>query len=690
MPQGGMNQNISPDSLPFSFAYVLENIIPKPLGEGHVRYGTRNVYKFQNPEALILKAFPFLKSDGTQQILLYVHEFVVDNANTFQVLGDRQLSFVSPNNAARYLADTVLKIEYTFNGVATLYDTIAQVTTVGTTVTVTIPNNAFPQPLNQVQITRVSFSSGSLYSYDLRTKTLSAALRQNLSVACIPRSATFLNTLMLCNGVDPLLSWDGNQLQEVYDFVKEETAALTRIDNRNLSFTIPTSFNIDDYNVGNLLQIKVNGVTTQTAIAARNLNIQTLTITTTTDLPQFVQNQTQVLYQAWPPRFNFLYVAHDRLWALGAGAATLNFRSPQEALKVYYTYKTNTVTGWFNERTKTVPSIDLSNKHGEPDNLEAICLVSDLMAFVGRNKTQVYQGQNPLPVNEGGDFQFNSILSTGVIHGDLLIELPNDVFFVNSYGLQSFSTLNIAKQFAATPFNAIDPLLQSHVSTLMSSNAEYWKATSFKYDLGSLMGFKLGTNPTLVSLFSTAPYSWSLFSGDFKKTLGFLPFGNNLYLHLANTLISYADGKDGHPPLYGDQNGTSLIPFAWTLPVISPEGRCFACKRFEIQLDYPSSFTIRANNQLNVGVSGDLPQSYQITSAYRFDLRGDLLNTVPLTTDDPVLKDSFGFRLDQPYSILKDRFKFLASRFWLTLSGTTQDGPLTLRKIKLYGILERK
>ena len=690
IPQNGMNQNISPDSLPFSFAYLLENIIPKPLGEGHVRYGTRNVVKLPSPEAVILKAFPFLKSDGNQQILLYAQEFVADNANTFQVLGNRRLSFISPNNAARYVVDTSLKIEYTFNGLAILFDTIEEVTVAGTTVTITIANNAFPQPLDQVQITRVSFSSGNLYNYDLSTKTLSAALRQNLSVACIPRSATFLNTLILCNGIDPLLSWNGTHLSEVTDFVKEDTAALIRIDARHFSFTIPASFNIVDYTVGNLLQIRVMGVTTQTAIAAVNLTAQTLTVTTTTDLPNFIQNQTQILYQAWPPRFSFLYVAHDRLWALGEGASSLNFRPSQEALKVYYTYKTNTVTGWFNERSKTVPSIDLSNKHGEPDNLEAICLVGDLMAFVGRNKTQVYQGQNPLPANEGGDFQFNSILATGVIHGDLLVEFPNDVFFVNSYGIQSFSTLNVAKQFAATPLNALDPLVQSQVSTLMSSNVEYRKAVSFKYDLGSLMGFKLGTHPTLVSLFSTSPYSWTLFSGDFQKACGFLPFGNALYLNYANAIVSYADGKDGSPPLYGDQNGTAIIPFSWTLPVISPEGRRFAGRRYEIQLDYPSSFTIRANNQLNISVRGDLPKSYQQTSSYRFDLRGDLLNTVPLTTDNLVSKESLGFRFEQPYSILKDRFKFMASRFWLILSGTTQDGPLILRKIKLYGILERK
>jgi hypothetical protein len=690
MPSQGMNQNIAPDSLPLSFAYILENIIARPLGEGQVRFGMGDITVLPNPEAVILRKFPFVETDGSEQMLFYAQEYTADNANTFQILGALQFSFVSPNNAARYIQDTAIKVEYTFNGQMILYDSIASVTVAGTTVTVTLAQNAFPEPFDQVQITRVSFSTGTLYSYDLSTGTLSAALRQNLSVGCVPRYTTFLNTLVMCNGVDPVLSWDGAALSEVYDFVKEQTQNLARLDDTHLSFTPDDTFTIADYAVGNLLQIKVNGVTTQTTLtnAVEGNNLVTLTVQDV--LPPFVQNQTQLFYQAWPPRFNFLFVAHDRLWALGEGAVGIEYRDPQEALKVYYPYKTNTVTGWFNEKTKTVPSIDLSKKHGEPDNLEAICLVGSLMAFVGRKKTQVYQGQNPLPFNEGGDFIFNSILPTGVIHGDLLIDLPNDTFFITPNGRQSFSTLNIAKQFAATSFDALDPLIQQYVASIMISNVTYRSCTSFKYDGGALAGFKIGQNKVLVSLFSTDLYSWSLFSGDFERAKSFLTLGSCLYLSSGNKVSKYADGKDGTPPLYGDQNGEGLIAFAWVLPVIAVQGQRFAGKRYELQMDYPSSFTIRPENQMSLGISGDLPKSYQITSPCRFDLRGDLLQTIPLTSDNPATQDSLGFRLDQPYGFFKDRMKFIASRFWLTLKGMTKDGTLTLRKIKLYGIVERK
>jgi hypothetical protein len=30
----------------------------------------------------------------------------------------------------------------------------------------------------------------------------------------------------------------------------------------------------------------------------------------------------------------------------------------------------------------------------------------------------------------------------------------------------------------------------------------------------------------------------------------------------------------------------------------------------------------------------------------------------------------------------------MASQFWLTVSGYTKDGPLVLKKVKLYGIVE--
>jgi hypothetical protein len=284
------------------------------------------------------------------------------------------------------------------------------------------------------------------------------------------------------------------------------------------------------------------------------------------------------------------------------------------------------------------------------------------------------------------------MLPTGVIHGDLLVELANDVFFISATGLQSFSTLNIAKQFAATSLDAVDPLIQQYAASLASSNINYRACSSFKYEGGTLTGFKIGNNKVLCSLFSTTLYSWSLFSGDFEAASSFLAFSNGLYLSVRNKVYAYADGHDGSPPRYGDQGGEGLIPFSWTLPVIADaKGRRFANKRYEIQLDYPSSFALRQDNQVNIGISGDLPKSYAIASPCRFELRGDLLQSIPLAqAQDNPSQDSIGFRFEQPFSFFKDRLKFMAAKFWLTLSGYTKDGPLTFKKIKLYGIIERR
>jgi hypothetical protein len=57
---------------------------------------------------------------------------------------------------------------------------------------------------------------------------------------------------------------------------------------------------------------------------------------------------------------------------LGEGAAGLALKASDQALRVYYPYKSNSLTDWFNEQTKKVPSLDLTEQHGLPDTLEAI------------------------------------------------------------------------------------------------------------------------------------------------------------------------------------------------------------------------------------------------------------------------------------------------------------------------------
>lgn len=719
-PSQGMNRLMAPEVLPPDFATTLENILPTPLGAATVRYGTRCLEGMTlAPDASILEAFPFVKPNGDKQAVLYTQTFVQDEtADNFVVLDPQSLGF-DTNRAAAFEVDTPVKIEYTQPTETILYSAIVSKTTLGQTVTLTLQNNSFPVPLEGVVIQGVSFSIGSLSVYDFQTQSLSAPLKQDLSVGCVPRSVTFLNKLLICNGVDKVLIWDGHSLTEMAEFVKEEASQLTRLEDRRFSFTCTDSFEASHYAPGSILQLRINGLSERLTVVSIVRAENTVTVTVTTNLPAFALDHTELFYQDWPPAFSFLLVAHNRLWALGPGAVGLSYRDPDQALRVYFSYQSNSLEGWFNETTKTVPSINLAEGHGSPDNLEAIAFVSDRLVFMGRHKTQVWIGSEPL----GGSvdptkplLQFSALLPVGIVHGNLMVEMANDLTFVSQNGLLSFSTLNIARQFAATSSDRVDPLVRQYVRSTTPSNQAYRACRSFQYPSGAFCGFKIGFNKVLVSLYSSSLYAWTLFSGDFKRAQSFLSdLDNALYLTIGNQLYQYADGTDASgidssstdlsgtdssgpnsSPVYGDNNGTDLISFLWTPPVIHVPGKRFANKRYELVCESSSSFVLGEENNLSLIITSDFPKTSSIQTEIQLPFKGDSLGEIPFVKaaeigdnpNDPN-EEALGFRLDEPYAFLKGRLKFLSSRFTLNLTGSTRDGPLVFKKIRLFGIIER-
>ena len=336
-PTQGMNRLIAPEALPQGFAVALENILPTPLGAATVRYGTRRLDGMTlEPDDVILEAFPFVKPNGDKQAVLYVQTFVLDEtARNFVILNPQSFRF-DTDNAISFQADTPLKIEYTHAGDTTLYSTIVSKTVVGQTVTITVENNSFPFPIDGVVIQRVSFSEGNISVYDFQTSALGPILKTGLSVGCVPRSVTFLNKLIICNGVDRVLIWNGAALSEMVEFVKEEATHLTRLDDRRFSFTCTDSFDIAHYAPGSVIQFRIQGRTNKRSVATVERVDNTVTITTTMNLHQFVADHTELFYKDWPPAFSFMSVAHNRLWALGKGAVGLNYRDPDQALRVYF------------------------------------------------------------------------------------------------------------------------------------------------------------------------------------------------------------------------------------------------------------------------------------------------------------------------------------------------------------------
>ena len=721
-PSHGMNCNIAPEVLPKQFASFLENILPIPLGEGTVRHGTKRLVGMNLPaDSVIMEAFPFNKANGDTQMVLYVQTFVQDDtANTFSVLTSNSFSF-NTANLNTFNLDTPIKIEYTHHGAQTLYSQIIGKTTLNNTVTITVRENSFPEPVrddfpfpDNAEINRVAFSQGSLYVYDLQTHTLSNPLRAGLSVGCVPRSVTFLNTLVICNGVDKVLSWDGTDLTEVVDFVKEDTATtFARINDTSFSFNLvpmkATKFDITKYQNTNQIQLKVLGIPTAiTTVTNIQRNLNVVTITTGDNLPAFdQQHQPEMFYRDWPPAFSFLMVAHNRLWGLGVGAAGLNYRNPDQSMIVYCSYASNSITDWFNENTKSVPSFNLSKTHGAPDNLEAIAFLNGNLVFLGRNHVQVWTGSEPTgaapPAPNRPPFEFSTSLPIGIVHGNLLVQMANDIYFVSQNGLLSFSTLNVAKQFAASASDAVDPLVKQYVTSTTTSNQAYRACRSFKYKSGGFCGFKIGLNKMLVSLYSTNLYAWSVFSGNFARAQSFLTNLNNaMYLLINNNIYQYADGTTDGLPVYIDEYGNGIattkemINFLWQAPVTSLRGKRFANKRYEIQCDYPSSFVINSNNKLCIMIAGDLRKTFTLEHNYNLQFKGDVLLQVPLIAPADIGGDpnqpkpnAIGFRLHEPYTFTKGRLRFASSNFTVNILGCALNGPLTIKKIRLFGIAER-
>lgn len=563
----------------------------------------------------------------------------------------------------------------------------------GAAVTTLAYESLFPQ------ITTLYNSVGYIKVMDMDSLDLLPGGNQtlsNLSVACVPRAEFFANVLWIYNGVDPVMVWDGEELSIYEEPVKEFANSFIRVDGTHFSFVSNAAFEISKYQNGNTIQLSINGNLFETTCVNVINNAGIITITTADAIPAFTgQDRIELFYMDKPPKFSTMKSAHSRLWCLGEGAVGLDYRKPQETLRVYYSYTTFTDDApfrFFNENTKTVPSENISPKHGGADNLEAIVNISGHLAFIGRQKTQIWSGSDPLTIGEPDSLSWSSTIPVGVYHGNLVIELPNDAYFVSQNGILSFGTLNIARQFAASPTANMDKLVLEYLDTI-NSNFDYRACRAFKYSNGAFCSFKIGFNNLITAKYNTSLYWWGIFSGDFTRSNTFLStLDNSLYLFIDNKIYRYADGIIG-AHIYGDNGGTSYINFIETKYVNSNRNR-YSNKRYEIQSEYSSNIVINKENVVSVIVRGDLVDSFTLQNIYNLKQKGDVLGTVNLVNGnglDPNYPDNalLGMRLDSPTHTKKGRLKFLSSNFSVSLVGQTKDGPFSLKKIKLFGIKER-
>ncbi len=794
-PSGGMNRNISPEILPATLSYYLENLLPYPLGELNLRNGTSQVFNLNQGFNKIIEAFPYRLANGNKQIILYMSKYtVLPSFTNAVVLSSNSIQLTSPNYAL-FQADTFLSLTYmssngtsqvilqinrvTFLGANTIniefsYNSLphnlqnfyvvggTNIPTVGgitwianNKITVNVPvgynsalyyyelqntklviNGGDPVPhiismagidpsipgqitftftdttipvfgINDAvsfsyqssvpQIISISSSSGFIQIYDFASNQVLTGGNQTLtglSLACLPRGefqAQFgQNIYWIYNGVDPNMTWDGTTLKVYTEFVKEFANSFNRINNTNFSFISNVNFDITKYGVGNLISLNINGVSSQLTVSNIVKVNQLITITTVQNLPAFAGgNIIDLFYTDKPPPFSFMKSINQRMFCLGPGAVGINYRASSEALKFYYSFKTNTETTgfkFFDASIKEVRSVNIAANHNGADNLEAIVGFSGKVAFMGRNETQIWNGNNPIDLDSPNVFKWERTMPIGIAHGNLFIEMDNDVSFINSNGGSSFSTLNIGNQVMVNPVEALDPLTLKYIHSLSISNLAYRACRSFKYKNGPFAGFKIGFNNIIVSLYKTSLYSWTTFSGDFVNSTTFLTgLDEALYLFIDDLIYQYSDGTYS-PRNYADQNGTASIKFLWTAPYIQNR---WANKFVQVHADYTSSFIINDQNAISVLIRGDLRKNFTLENPYEFEDKGDPLGSIPLALGNSQYTGGPGLRLNIPYSFPVQRLKFQGLNFWVSIAGKSVNGPFSFKNINLYGIKQR-
>lgn len=134
-------------NLSSQFAFVLENILPTPLGKGRVRYGKRKMPGITLPaDAVILEDFPYSQTNGERQAVLYTQVFTRDATVTEAVVVNRSQFSFKTTTPEKYAADTAVEVVYTrTSGIGNLLSSL--IVTVNTdeqrVTTITVENNFF-------------------------------------------------------------------------------------------------------------------------------------------------------------------------------------------------------------------------------------------------------------------------------------------------------------------------------------------------------------------------------------------------------------------------------------------------------------------------------------------------------------------------------------------------------------------
>ena len=210
-PQLGMHQGISTHTLPFEYGAYLENILPLPLGEGRVRYGTTSMLQLEYG-LRIEKIFSYPQKS---QLLLYVRSFEKEGnikQTWVKTPSSLEVTLKKGEDTRWYQQGTELKIIYEHYGTHEIIVPIKETFQEGNKTSLEFTDNSFPIAGEDIQIKEVFYSVGRLYLYDFKTRKTATLEAHSLAVHTQAQGTLYRGRLLITNGIDPVLMWDGTEL----------------------------------------------------------------------------------------------------------------------------------------------------------------------------------------------------------------------------------------------------------------------------------------------------------------------------------------------------------------------------------------------------------------------------------------------------------------------------------------------
>lgn len=517
----------------------------------------------------------------------------------------------------------------------------------------------FPNKLGEIEI--IAFTqSGKIFK---RTESSGWSLiYSNLAASSDISTAMFSNKLIIANGVDNMLCYDGEKVEIIYQYISQDKFSFQTASVRSLKT------DVFEENYPALRSVKIeftDGTDVITTVSHTQKSLTEGFIVLHFNDDVITKDVKNISYKLIAPALARVYSAHDRLWAMGHTKFDLSkFSSNVDRTRIYYTDAVNDESSWYDSEGN-LSSINLSDKMPESEELVSMAVKDNMTIFFCRNYSQVWAGTNP---RASGDFTWVKTLPIGLIHPELVVNMPNDIGFFSQFGARTFSRLLQTEQLDIADMGSeVATDIHNAVEKVRLSIKENKNIHSFEFHKQNWFGFKLDDE---VMIFQVAAnnLAWSKFDGIFKSATAFLNTPDGRLYCVVNNKMYYYDTDS-----YADDD--MPIHTVWTTAWFEPnKTRAWANKYSEVILE-PS------------GLKKATLQRYKNYNSASYSIKEVNLKSLP-DYFDTAYWDNASFDVNaQDKAIVRD--KFIANTLSFSLQSNDKQGPLTIYSVRFYGSKEK-